>query len=262
MQTRPTGMHSDMALSRKGFMATIGTWIRTLVSRLLLLLLIILFLPFFIVALALPNGWFYKSKIYFWCIDILYRLIVKAALLPVTYKGLENIPQGQELIFASSHQSSLDIPLVGVLVKRYPHIWLATQMLTESWAFRLWLPRIPSALLIDTEQPRKAMRTLLQTIRIAKRNKLHVMIFPEGGRYTDGAVHEFFKGFAMLARRMDRPVVPIRIFGAEKAYPPGSFLVHYSPITVVVGKPFIMQPGESKQAFTERVRAWFLEQKP
>jgi len=244
-------------------MACIGAWVRTLLSRVLLICVFIVFLPFFIIVLPLPNRWFYRNPVYYWCIDILYRVIIKLSLLPVQFKGLEHIPDDTELIFAANHQSSLDIPLVGRLVKRYPHVWLATMTLTDSWVYRIWLPYISSVLLIDAEKPRKAMRTVLRSIKLAQYNKMHLIIFPEGMRHTDGDVHEFFFGFATLARRMKRPVVPVRIFGANKAYPPDSFLVQHHPITVVVGEPFYFQEGkETREAFSDRVRAWFLEQKP
>jgi len=87
------------------------------------------------------------------------------------------------------------------------------------------------------------------------------MIFPEGGRYTDGTVHDFYGGFVILAKKTGRPVVPVRIFGVHKVYPPDTFWVQKYPITVVVGKPFVYQEGDTDQAFKDRVYQWFIEQK-
>ena len=87
-----------------------------------------------------------------------------------------------------------------------------------------------------------------------------MIIFPEGGRYSDGKVHDFLWGFAIIARKTGRPVVPVLIVDTYKVYPMGSFFVNYSPIKVIIGKPFVMLEQESDEAFIKRVHAWFLQQ--
>ena len=50
------------------------------------------------------------------------------------------------------------------------------------------------------------------------------------------------------------------IAGANKVYPPDTFLVHYYPVKVVVGKPFVLQENETDEEFKQRVYQWFLDQ--
>lgn len=188
---------------------------------------------------------------------VFYWLIIKCSFIPITFHGLENAPKEPSII-VSNHQSSLDIPLIGYTLKAYPHIWLAVAYLMTSPVLRFILPLL--AILVDTSSPLRGMRSLNQAIKHIASNNRHVIIFPEGSRYVDAMVHEFFSGFVILARRTGRPVVPVRIFGAYKVYPPNSFLVQYHPIHVVVGKPMRMQEGEEIDAFKQRVRAWFLKQ--
>lgn len=235
----------------------LGPWLRTIFSRFLLLLVMLVYLVPFLFFLLLPRHWFFKSKLFFWSADIFYRVVIKLSLVPVNFKGIENIPDGP-VIFAANHQSSFDIPLVGVLAKKRAHVWIAKEELTESPILRFVLPR--TAILVDPESPFKAMRALLQAIKVIQENTLSVMIFPEGTRRTDGAVHEFFAGFVILAKKTGLPVVPVRIFGVNKAYPPESFLVHYHPITVVVGPAMALLDGESDEAFKQRVYDWFVQQ--
>ena len=66
-------------------------------------------------------------------------------------------------------------------------------------------------------------------------------------------------GFSVIAKKTKSPVVPVLIKNAYKAYPPGSFYLRYVPITVIVGKPFMIEQDESDDAFTQRVRSWFLQ---
>ena len=103
----------------------------------------------------------------------------------------------------------------------------------------------------------KGMRTLLQTINTLKEKPWDVVIFPEGGRYTDGKLRDFFGGFILLATKLDRPIVPIKITGVQKVYPPHTFWIYYYPITVTIGAPLIRNANETDDMFKERAYNWF-----
>jgi len=114
--------------------------------------------------------------------------------------------------------------------------------------------------LVDVTSPRQAMISLRKILTMVNNHYRNLMIFPEGARYTDGKIHEFFGGFVMLAKKTGRPIVPVCIRGVNKVYPPDSFLVYWHPITVIVGKPFVFQPDESDEHFKQRVYQWFVDQ--
>jgi 1-acyl-sn-glycerol-3-phosphate acyltransferase len=231
--------------------------IHTIVSRfLVLLIMLICFLPL-VVLLVIPERWRY-NKVFFWCSHYLFYVPLSyAALVPITIRGREHIPQ-EPAIIAANHQSSLDIPLVGMLLGRFPHVWLATNELLTSPIWRFVLPRI--AVLVDTATPLTAMRTLIHAIERVNGHRRHMVVFPEGARYSDGEIHDFYGGFVVLAKKTGRAVVPIRIFGAEKLYPKGAFWVQWHPITLVVGVPMMLQDDETDEAFKERIQAWFVAQ--
>jgi len=235
----------------------VGAIVRTFASRFLLgLLMAVIFIPFLII-LMLPKRWLLDSKLFYKFTHFFYWIVLRLTFLPIRYVGVKNVPE-EPAIFVANHQSSLDIPLLGVLVKGYPQLWLAKQELMDSPILRFVLPRV--AVLVENTNPTKAMRSLVRILRLVHGQKRHVMIFPEGGRYTDGTVHKFFGGFVILAKKTGRPVVPVKIFGINKAYPPDSFLVHKHPITVVIGKPFVYKDGEDEAAFRNKVYQWFLDQ--
>jgi 1-acyl-sn-glycerol-3-phosphate acyltransferase len=235
-----------------------GTVLRTIFSRLLLIIVIILIIPLLIAALVLPKEWLMRSTFFFTFVHFFYRLIDWVSLLPIKVIGAENVPT-ESAIFVANHQSSLDIPLVGALVGNHPHVWLAKEELMDSWFLSIILPRL--AVLVDQNNPHKAMRSLVTIIKLVNGSGAHLMIFPEGARFTDGQMHEFFAGFVIIAKKTGRPVVPVRIFGVHEAYPPDAFLIHFNPITVVVGEPMRMGENEEDDAFKQRVFEWFLAQK-
>ncbi len=234
-----------------------GTIARTFLSRFLLIIAVLVFLVPMIIFMCIPQSWRYSMPWLFLPVHWFYCAILKCSLVPINYVGTENIPQ-EPVIFAGNHQSSLDIPLIGVLSKYVPHVWLAKQELMDSVLLRFIIPLI--AVLVDVTSPRAAMLSLRKIIGIVNNHHRNLMIFPEGGRYIDGKIHDFFGGFVILAKKTGRPVVPVCIIGVNKVYPPDSFWVYKHPITVVVGKPFVWQEGESDEEFKKRVHGWFVEQ--
>ncbi len=224
---------------------------------LVFVLICVAFIPGLIL-LLLPQQWRMTSKIYFGFEYIFCWLAMKATLLPIKFKGLENIPKRPAIVIAN-HQSALDIPLISLALGRFPHMWLALNtLLTWSPILRFMLPRI--AILVDTSSPIAGMKTLLRAIKLANRGKkIHLVIFPEGGRFTDGKIHDFYSGFITLAQKTNRPVVPILIQGAYKVYPPGTWLLEYHEITVTVGPTFVLEANETSDVFNARVRDWYLK---
>jgi len=218
---------------------------------------LILYAPFFIAIALIPKKKLFKSKLFFFFGNILYKAILWCSFLPIKIIGKENIPASSAII-AGNHQSSLDIPIMGSLINRHPHVWMATSDLLKTYLQRLF---VKAAIIVDVQTPMKAMRSLLEAIKVVSENKkLHLMIFPEGGRFADGKVHDFFAGFAILARKTGMPVVPVRIFDVNKAYPPKKFLIRRVPITVVVGKPLFINDDETDNDFRDRVYVWFAQQ--
>lgn len=237
---------------------SLSTIIHNICSRLLIaLLLVVLAIPLLLIIL-MPKRWKCTNRFKYYMMHAFYVVSLKCALIPVTVRGKENIPD-TPVIIAANHQSSLDIPLVGCLVDCHPHVWLARSELMQSWLLRFVLPYF--AVIVDVYAPMRAMRSLLKIMNVAKGQGSHLIIFPEGERHYGEQVQEFFGGFVTLAKTMKRPVVPVRIFNANKVYPRDAWWAYWYPITVVVGKPLIMGNDETDESFKRRVHQWFIEQK-
>ena len=97
----------------------ISALIRTLISRVLLFLIMLIFFIPMLIAILVPKQWLYDSKLFFLCVHVFYWLIIKCSFIPITFHGLENAPKEPSII-VSNHQSSLDIPLIGYTLKVYP----------------------------------------------------------------------------------------------------------------------------------------------
>lgn len=83
-----------------------------------------------------------------------------------------------------------------------------------------------------------------------------LIVFPEGTRSLDGAVHAFKPGLFHLARsRPTVPLVPIYLQDLSRILPKGDVL----PVPLIAslqrGEPMHLRDGESKVYFLERARA-------
>lgn len=154
--------------------------------------------------------------------------------------GRQNIVSKGPLIVVANHPSLVDPPLVGTILKREA-FFMAKDGLFRS---RLsgWLLKALGAFPVNRSQlNRKALKKALEALNS---NKV-LVVFPEGGRSSNGRMKEALPGAALLASRYGVPVLPIGVVGTEKVASFTSLFRRYR-IKVVVGEPFYLPPGKDK----------------
>jgi long-chain acyl-CoA synthetase len=86
---------------------------------------------------------------------------------------------------------------------------------------------------------------------------MHVILFPEGRRSADGVLASFQSGIGLLARDSAAPVLPVAMIGLGELKQRKRRWFRSGTVTIRVGEPITMQPGESPQEFTVRLEAQF-----
>jgi long-chain acyl-CoA synthetase len=81
----------------------------------------------------------------------------------------------------------------------------------------------------------------------------HVLVFPEGRRSRDGQLQAFEPGIGLLAQESQVPVQPIFVEGLKRGK--GEKWPDRGTVTVRLGEPLAMEPGEEPQSFTRRLEA-------
>ena len=185
------------------------------------------------------------------------------SLNPVKITGRKNLPT-EPAIFAANHQSAFDIPVVGSLCNGYPHVWLVLAYYVDTPILGFFIKRmfVP----IERDEPVKAAGSLRKVIKFIQNQKRHLIIFPEGTRVTNHKIGKFYEGFALVAKRTGRPVIPVFMPNNADIYPPDSFYIYSYPyiqnatVEVIIGKPFYIKDDETGAEFVERVHTWFVNQ--
>ena len=167
----------------------------------------------------------------------------------------ERIIEEGGCVLAMNHQSYLDPPLAGVSCHREIH-YLARKTLLD-WP--ILGPILPHLKVIPVDQDRADMSALKNVIRLVRAGHSTV-IFPEGSRTLDGDFMPALPGLGLVIAKTLAPVVPMRIFGARRAFPRGGRPRLFTPITLVVGEPMFFTKadliGEGRelyQSLSERV---------
>jgi 1-acyl-sn-glycerol-3-phosphate acyltransferase len=129
-------------------------------------------------------------------------------------EGRGRVPRQGPALLIANHQSFLDPILVGLCTRRRLR-YLARKTLFDVPAFA-WLINSLGAVPIDQEGVGKeGIRIILEQLRAGRA----VVVFPEGTRTPDGALHELRPGIHLLIKRTQAPIVPVGIAGAFEAFP-------------------------------------------
>jgi 1-acyl-sn-glycerol-3-phosphate acyltransferase len=167
----------------------------------------------------------------------------------------ERILEEGGAILAMNHESYLDPPLAGIACRRELH-YLARKNLRE-WP--ILGPTLPALNVIPVDQERADMSALKTVIKLVRAGHATV-IFPEGSRTLDGNLQAAQPGLGLVIAKTLVPVIPMRIFGAHRAFPRGGKPRLFTPITLVVGEPMFFTKddlvGEGRELYqrlSERV---------
>ena len=171
----------------------------------------------------------------------------------IRLEGVENIPAEGPLIIAPNHVTYADPVMVWIPVHLRVN-FMAWGALFDIWGFS-WLIRRLRAFPVnlDSADP----RAIRETVRLLRAQQA-VMIFPEGGRTTDGCLQPFYQGAFRLACSLNVPVLPVSILGGYDAWPPdrtlprpGRLRIVYHP---VIPPPKATDPRAAAQALSRQVR--------
>jgi 1-acyl-sn-glycerol-3-phosphate acyltransferase len=159
------------------------------------------------------------------------RVVAKALFAFKVVHRERSIQEGG-VIFAMNHESYLDPPLAGIACHRELH-FLARKTLLK-WP--VLGPILPKMNVIPVDQDRADMSALKTIIKLVRGGHATI-IFPEGSRTLDGELQPAQPGLGLVIAKTLAPVVPMRIFGAHKAFPRGGKPRPFTPITLVFGEP-------------------------
>jgi 1-acyl-sn-glycerol-3-phosphate acyltransferase len=149
-------------------------------------------------------------------------------------EGTEALERGSAYLFASNHQSFLDVPALFVAL-RVPLRFVAKRELSGV-PFLGWYIAAMGMVFVDRGARGRAVASLRRVTDILRAGD-SVACFPEGTRSRDGSIGTFKGGAFAMAIEAGVPVVPVALSGTGAVLPPSSFRVRPGTVRVRVGRP-------------------------
>lgn len=184
----------------------------------------------------------------------LYHLFKWSVVSPVLHTyfrgriiGAEKVPQQGPLIIVCNHASDFDPPLLSNCMCR-PVAYMAKEELFQ-------VPVLKQAITLYGAYPVKRGSPDRSAIRAAMHSLDQgwaVGIFLSGTRTPDGRVTNPKLGAAMIAAKVQVPLLPVSLWGSDRIFQKGSAIPRPVPITVRVGD-IIPPPTSSKREELEAV---------
>ena len=152
-----------------------------------------------------------------WAAKVLHHIKME-----VRIDGLENIPKGRNVVFASNHQSYLDIPVLLACIQPPPPL-LARREIGKVPLLKLYMEQL-GCIFVQRNDARSAVAALKEAEELVKSGR-SLVVFPEGTRSRGGPVAAFQPGMVRIAAKAGVPVVPVCIGGSAQGLEANGFKI-------------------------------------
>ena len=184
------------------------------------------------------------------------RLVMKTILSPVKVTGVNSagFDNSKPRVYAVTHASALDIPILYVFLPFQFRIIFKSELL--AYPFVGWHLKRSGQVCINQQNPAASIGAVKSALR-SLRGGMPLVIFPEGGRTTDGRIQPFLPGTFFLAIKAQADIVPIALVDTFNLLPMNTYHIKCQPLEMRVGEP-ISTAGltvEDTEAVSARVKA-------
>ena len=156
--------------------------------------------------------------------DKLYRVVsdlVICAALPVLrirtrVTGMEKVPAEGRFMLVCNHCDNSDPILLLRSFRKHQLAFISKKENSDMFVIGPMMHKIQCQL-INRENDREALKTILNCIRILKEDKASVGVFPEGGIFSeDGKLHRFRPGVFKIAQKAEVPIVVCTLHNSKE----------------------------------------------
>jgi 1-acyl-sn-glycerol-3-phosphate acyltransferase len=182
------------------------------------------------------------------------QLIMKTILSPVKVTGMDRVDASKPRVYAVTHSSALDIPILYVHLPFQFRIIFKSELL--AYPFIGWHLKRSGQVCINQQNPAASIGAIKSALK-SLRSGMPLVIFPEGGRTRDGRLQPFLPGAFFLAIKAQADIIPIALIGTFDLLPMNTYHIKCQPLEMRVGEP-ISTAGLSlhdTEAVSAKVRA-------
>lgn len=146
------------------------------------------------------------SKFYRTLVDLYIEAILTVGRVHVEATGLEQIPKDGRFLLVCNHLHEADPPILLHYFRKSQLAFVSKQENKNMFLVGKVMPKLLCPL-INRENDREALKTILRCIQLLKEDKVSVGIFPEGYIRPDRKFHNFRPGVFKIAQKANVPIV-------------------------------------------------------
>ena len=180
-------------------------------------------------------------------------MIMKTIFSPVQVTGLDKIDTTRTHVYAVNHASALDIPVLYVYLPFQFRIAFKKELL--SYPIVGWHLKRSGQICIDQQNPAASIGSIRSALKGLKAG-MPLVIYPEGGRTSDGQIKPFLPGAFFLAIKAQVDIIPVALVGTFELLPMNTYHIKSRTLEMRVGKPISTTglTGHDMQALSDKVQ--------
>ncbi len=170
---------------------------------------------------------------------------------------LEEMP----VLFASNHTSHIDTHVImdalpknirrrTAVAAAFDHFADADGKSIHKRVIQFFVASLWNAFSIERRKsPLRSIRTMQSLLA----QGWSIVIYPEGTRSRTGDIARFKPGLAVVAKKTNRPVIPICVKGGLRVLPEATYIPKRGNISISFGKPLYFDENDTSESFMKRV---------
>ncbi len=153
-------------------------------------------------------------------------------------KGLEQTPKSGRFLLVCNHLSLLDPVLLLVYFRKCQLAFISKRENNSMFMVGKLMHKLLCQL-INRENDREALKTIINCIRIIGEDKASIGVFPEGYIHGDNLLHTFRSGVFKIAQKANVPIVVCTLQNTQKVK---KNMPHFKPTDVHLHLVGVLQP--------------------
>lgn len=153
---------------------------------------------------------FYRKMIYLYCEAIVWILRMK-----VHTTGMEKVPTDSRFLLVCNHLSLLDPVVIYYCFQRSQLAFVSKRENNGMFLVGKAMHKL-MAQLINRENDREALKTILKCVQLLKDDEVSIAVFPEGYTSRDHHLQKLRSGSLKIATKAKVPIVVCTLQGTEQ----------------------------------------------
>lgn len=185
-----------------------------------------------------------------------FKFIIFMSGTKTTVIGYDNIPKDEPVLFIGNHRSFFDIVISYSMMPGLTG-YIAKKEMEGIPCLRVWMRNL-YCLFLDRQNIKEGLKTILQGIEFVKKDKVSIVIFPEGTRNDDDDIKPFKEGSFKIAEKSGCKIIPMVQNNTDSVFEQHFPFIKRAHTVIEFGTPIVIgdlakEDQKALGAYTHRI---------